>query len=306
MARAESLAWAGKFRGEIRHAVRLSEYTSFRVGGLADHLAFPADLEDLRWILQQCKEQGVFIFIFGKGTNLLVRDGGIRGMAISLSRGFVRIEEVMGAPEGSLIYAEAGESLGKLVEFCCQKGLTGLEFAAGIPGTIGGALFMNAGAFGGEMKDVLDSLRLMDAGGSVRERKGAEVKSSYRSLGLEKGEIILGGKFWLQAESGRRVRSKVEEIKQRRWAKQPLDLPSAGSVFKNPLQGPAAKFIEEVGLKGHRIGDAQISEKHANFIVNLGRARARDILDLIELARKKVWQEKGVELEMEIQVVGED
>jgi UDP-N-acetylmuramate dehydrogenase len=297
---------AGKFKGEIRYSVPMSEYTSFRVGGRVDYLAFPADLEDLQRVLQWCGQQGIQTFILGNGTNLLVRDGGIRGMAISLSRGFLRVEEVERGSEGSLILAEAGESLGKLVEFSWKKGLTGLEFAAGIPGSIGGALFMNAGAFQGEMKDVLDSIRLMDAAGSVLERGRDETKFSYRSMELRKGEIILGGKFRLQAENGPKVRSKVEEMIRLRMNRQPYALPSAGSVFKNPAQGPAGKFIEEARLKGYRIGDAQVSEKHANFIVNLGQARARDILALIEWTRKKVFQEKGIWLEMEIQVVGED
>ena len=297
---------AGKFKGEIRYSVPMSEYTSFRVGGPVDYLAFPTDLEDLQRILQGCGQQGIQTFILGNGTNLLVRDGGIRGMAVSLSRGFLRVEEVERGPEGSLVLAEAGESLGKLVEFSWKRGLTGLEFAAGIPGTIGGALFMNAGAFRGEMKDVLDSVRLMDAGGGVLERARGEAKFSYRSMELRKGEIILGGKFRLKAENGHQVKSKAEETIRLRMNKQPYDLPSAGSVFKNPAQGPAGKFIEEAGLKGYRIGDAQVSEKHANFIVNRGQARARDILALIELTRKKVFQEKGVWLETEIQVIGEE
>jgi len=297
---------AGKFKGEIRTSVPMSEYTSFRVGGKVDYLAFPADAEDLQRLLQGCDQQGIQTFILGNGTNLLVRDGGIRGMAVSLSRGFLRVEEIERGSEGGLIFAEAGQSLGKLVEFSWKRGLAGLEFAAGIPGTIGGALFMNAGAFRGEMKDVLDSVRLMDAGGNILERARGEAKFSYRSMELRKGEVILGGKFRLSAENGQQVRSKGEEMIRLRMDRQPYDLPSAGSVFKNPAQGPAGKFIEEAGLKGYRLGDAQVSEKHANFIVNRGRARARDILALIELTRKKVFEEKGVWLEMEIQVIGED
>jgi len=297
---------AGKIKGEIRYSVPMSEYTSFRVGGHVDYLAFPTDLGDLQEIIRWCHQKEIHYFILGNGTNLLVRDGGIRGMAISLSRGFLRIEEVERSAGQGLIFAEAGESLGKLVEFSWKKGLAGLEFSAGIPGTIGGALFMNAGAFHGEMKDVLDSLRLMDAGGKIMERRKEGVRFSYRAMELPKGGVILGGKFRLQDENGQSVRARAEEIIRRRMEKQPYDLPSAGSVFKNPPQGPAGKFIEEVGLKGYGIGDAQISEKHANFIVNRGQARARDILALIEVARKEVLQKKGVWLEMEIQVMGED
>jgi len=165
---------------------------------------------------------------------------------------------------------------------------------------------MNAGAYRGEIKDVLDSIRLLEASRLVSERRKEEWKFSYRSMGLEKKQVILGGKFRLKAANVQAVKNKIEEIMRQRMAKQPYDLPSAGSVFKNPAQAPAGKLIEEAGLKGYRIGDAQISEKHANFIVNRGQARAEDILALIELARKKVYQEKGVWLEMEIQVIGED
>lgn len=223
-----------------------------------------------------------------------------------LARGFLGVEEVEGGPEKKLILAEAGGPLGKLVEFSLRKGLTGLEFAAGIPGTVGGAIFMNAGAFRGEMKGVLHAVRLMDAQGYIAEKEKNELKFSYRFLELGKGEIILGGKFHLLPENGRRVGAKVEENFRWRKARQPWHLPSAGSVFKNPVQGPAGKFIEETGLKGLRIGDAQVSEQHANFIVNRGKARAQDILSLVEMIREKVFQEKGVWLEMEIQVVGED
>ena len=295
-----------KFKGEIRRAVPMSDHTSFRVGGKVDYLAFPEGPEELQRLLEWCGQQGIPVFILGNGTNLLVRDGGIRGMAISLSRGFLRVEEVECGPEGSLIFAEAGLSLGKLVEFSWKKGRAGLEFAAGIPGSVGGALFMNAGAFRGEIKDVLDSVRLMEADGLVLERRKEEWKFFYRSMGLEKGEIILGGKFRLKPEDGQAVKNRIEEIMRQRISKQPYDLPSAGSVFKNPPRGPAGKLIEEAGLKGYRIGDAQISEKHANFIVNRGQARAQDILALIELVRKRVHQEEGVWLEMEIQVIGED
>jgi UDP-N-acetylmuramate dehydrogenase len=297
---------SGMIKGEILYSVPMSAYTSFRVGGRVDYLAFPSDIQDLQEVLRRCNQQGVRYFVLGNGTNLLVRDGGIRGMAISLSRGFLRVEEVGGGPGEKLILAEAGGPLGKLVEFSSEKGLTGLEFAAGIPGTVGGAIFMNAGAFKEEMKGVLHSVRLMDAEGNISEKGKNELRFSYRSLEVEKGEVILGAQFSLRPENGQRVKAKVEENIRWRKTKQPWDLPSAGSVFKNPVQGPAGRFVEEAGLKGSRIGDAQVSEQHANFIVNRGKARARDILTLVEIIREKVFKEKGVWLETEIQVVGED
>jgi UDP-N-acetylmuramate dehydrogenase len=300
------LPLSGMIKGEILYSVPMFAYTSFRVGGRVDYLAFPSDIQDLQEVLRRCNQQGVRYFVLGNGTNLLVRDGGIRGMAISLSRGFLRVEEVGGGPGENLILAEAGGPLGKLVEFSSEKGLTGLEFAAGIPGTVGGAIFMNAGAFKEEMKGVLHSVRLMDPEGNISEKGKNELRFSYRSLEVEKGEVILGAQFSLRPENGQRVKAKVEENIRWRKTKQPWDLPSAGSVFKNPVQGPAGRFVEEAGLKGSRIGDAQVSEQHANFIVNRGKARARDILTLVEIIREKVFKEKGVWLETEIQVVGED
>jgi UDP-N-acetylmuramate dehydrogenase len=296
---------SGKIKGKILPSVLMSAYTSFQVGGRVDYLAFPEDSADLREILRWCKQNGVPYLVLGNGTNLLVRDGGIRGLALSLARGFLRVEEVKG-PEKNLILAEAGGPLSQLVEFSRRKGRTGLEFAAGIPGTVGGAIFMNAGAFRGEMKEVLHTVCLMDAEGNRVEKERNELKFSYRFLELSRGEIILGGTFCLLPENGQRVGDQMEENLRRRGARQPWHLPSAGSVFKNPAQGPAGKLIEETGLKGHRIGDAQVSEQHANFIVNRGKARAKDILALVAVIREKVFQEKGIWLEMEIQVVGED
>lgn len=297
---------AQEIKGEIRYSVPMSEYTSFRVGGPVDYLFFPADLEDLQRGLKWCRLEKVAYFILGNGTNLLVRDGGIRGMAISLSRGFRGIKELGPGSGENLILAEGGEPLNKLLEFSCQRNLAGLEWAAGIPGTVGGALYMNAGAFGGEMKDGLHSLRLMDGEGNVLERGREDLNFSYRSMELKKGWVILGGKFKLKTGNPRSIRTRMEGFLQKRMDRQPLSLPSAGSVFKNPTRVAAGKLIEEVGLKGIRIRDAQISDKHANFIVNRGQARARDILTLAEWVREKVFQEKGIRLEMEIQVVGED
>jgi UDP-N-acetylmuramate dehydrogenase len=299
-------ALEGKIRGEIRYRAPMAEYTSFRVGGPADCLAFPADREDLRILLQWCRQETISYIILGKGTNLLVRDGGIRGLAINLSRGFNQVVLAGQNPEGTVVLAEAGESLAKFVEFSWKHNLVGMEFAAGIPGSIGGAIFMNAGAFRREMKDVLVSILMMDAFGDQKEKKIEEMKFSYRSIGVEEGEVILGGMFFLKSGGGEKSRAQIEEIMGARLAKQPYDLPSAGSVFKNPPRAAAGRLIEEVGLKGFRIGDAQISPKHANFIVNLGKASARDILELVEIVREKVYREKKVLLEMEIQVAGQN
>jgi UDP-N-acetylmuramate dehydrogenase len=302
----KTISLAEQIKGEILYSVPLSQYTSFGVGGPVDYLVFPADPEDLRKTLKWCRKEKVHYFLLGNGTNLLVRDGGVRGMAISLARGFQGISELERREKDSLLQAGAGEPLGKLLEFACEKGLTGMEWAAGIPGSVGGALFMNAGAFRSEMKDHLQSLQLMDPEGNLIEKGKEELQFSYRAVELKKGWLILGGKFILRVGNPQAIRSKMNEFLEKRLARQPLHLPSAGSIFKNPSRVAAGKLIEEVGLRGTRLRDAQISEKHANFIVNLGRARARDILTLADWAKDKVFEEKGVRLEMEIQVIGEE
>jgi UDP-N-acetylmuramate dehydrogenase len=295
-----------EFKGEILYSVPMSEHTSFGVGGPVDYLVFPAGLEDLQKTLKWCRREKVAYFLLGNGTNLLVKDGGVRGMGISLARGFREITEIESGPGGGLIYAEAGGPLRRLLDFACERNFAGLEWAAGIPGTVGGAILMNAGAFRGEMKDSLLSLRLMDGEGNVQEKGREDLSFSYRSLELKKGWVILGGRFQLKTGDGRAIRSRMDGFLEKRLGKQPLDLPSARSVFKNPVRVAAGKLIEEVGLKGTRIQEAQISEKHANFIVNRGQAKARDILTLAEWVKEKVFQEKGIRLEMEIQVIGED
>jgi UDP-N-acetylmuramate dehydrogenase len=306
MTAASGIKLAEEIKGEVLYSVPMSQYTSFGVGGPVDFLIFPTDLEELKKTLQWCRRQKVSYFLLGNGSNLLVRDGGIRGAAISLARGFKGMAELERGETEGLLQVGAGESLGRLLEFCREKGLTGMEWAVGIPGTVGGALFMNAGAFRSEMKDNLESLQVMDGDGNIIEKGREELHFSYRSLDLKKGWIILGGKFRLKIGNVQAIRSKMDEFLKKRMAKQPLHLPSAGSVFKNPSRMAAGQLIEEVGLKGTRLREAQISEKHANFIVNLGRAKARDILTLAEWAREKVYQEKGVKLEMEVQIIGED
>jgi len=301
-----TLSFPKEFRGEIRRSVPMAQYTSFRVGGGVDYLAFPTDRSDLQTILLWARENALAHFILGNGTNLLVRDGGIRGLGISLAQGFNGLREIERNSSGSRICAEAGMSLQGLVQFTMDERLAGLEWAAGIPGSVGGALRMNAGAFQGEMKDHLLSLEIMNGQGRSREMARGELSFSYRSLELPPEAVILGGVFRLPLGDGSAIRAQIEDFLQRRKAKQPLDLPSAGSVFKNPPEGPAGRLIEEVGLKGGAIGDAQVSEKHANFIVNRGKARARDILALIDHVREKVFQTKGVWLELEIRVMGEE
>lgn len=295
-----------EIKGKIFNAVPLADYTSWHIGGKVDYLVFPKDGADLKKVLEWAHRDKIPYFILGKGTNILVRDGGLRGMAISLSEGFCQLEVVKNSSDEIQVQAGAGLPLGKVIDFCKQRGLTGLEFAAGIPGSVGGAIAMNAGAFGGEIKDVLQAVWVMDNQGNVRQKPKEKLSFSYRALSLPGGEIILRGIFSLRPAEVTGVQEKIREIMAWRQEKQPYDFPSAGSVFRNPQSGPAGRLIERAGLKGYQVGGAQVSEKHANFIINRGGARAKDVLRLIEVVREKVWRETGVLLELEIQVVGEE
>ncbi len=295
-----------EIKGEILYNVPLAQYTSWRIGGPVDFLVFPEDVKDLKKVLAWAHGDQIPYFVLGKGTNILVRDGGFRGMAIAIASKFAQLEVLQRGPEEILLQVGAGLSLEKLIDFCAQEGFTGLEFAAGIPGSVGGAMAMNAGAFGGEIRDVLHSVSIMDAQGNMRATPKDQLAFAYRSLKLPPGEIILSGLFSLRSGEAAQVKEKIREIIARRKEKQPYNFPSAGSVFRNPQAGPAGRLIEQVGLKGLQIGGAQVSEKHANFIINRGGARAKDVWQLIKVVQEKVWQKTGVLLELEIKIVGED
>lgn len=300
---------AGKraeIKGKIFYKAPLHCYTSWRIGGPVDYLVFPQDIADLKEVLAWARRDKIPYFILGKGTNILIRDGGFRGMAISLTEGFCQLKVVKSSAAEIQVQVGAGLPLGKVIDFCRLEGLTGLEFAAGIPGSVGGAIAMNAGAFGGEIKDALQAVYFMDSSGNMRKNPREQLLFSYRTLRLLPGDIILGGVFSLRPAERTQVQDKIREIIAWRQEKQPYESPSAGSVFRNPQSGPAGRLIERAGFKGYRIGGAQVSEKHANFIINCGGARAKDVLQLIEIVRDKVWRETGVLLELEIQIIGED
>ncbi|OGP64196.1 MAG: UDP-N-acetylenolpyruvoylglucosamine reductase [Deltaproteobacteria bacterium RBG_13_47_9] len=293
--------WAsGLIKGKVLFDAPMRQFTSIKLGGPAECLLFPKDVNELKKVIRFARRKKIPFFILGKGTNLIVRDKGVRGWVINLSRGMKKI-----TMDGEMVEAEAGVPLQRLVQFSIQKGLSGLEPFFGIPGTVGGGLAMNAGAWGAELKDVLLSMTLMKEGGKIIERPRSRLRFSYRGLALPPSWIILKGRFRLKKGKKEEILERVKSYSEMRKRKQPLDSPSAGSVFKNPKEGPAGKWIEEVGLKGFRIGQAMVSDRHANFIINLGKAKAEEVIHLMEFIEKKIYEEKGISLEREVKVVGE-
>jgi UDP-N-acetylmuramate dehydrogenase len=285
------------FRGHIAINEPLAKYTSMRVGGPADYYVEPADKFDMVEILKYFQENNFPYMMLGRGSNLLISDDGYRGAAINLESGLSNIRK-----EGDLVVAEAGALIPKFVDFCVQNSLAGVEMLAGIPGTVGGAVVMNAGAHGGEFADHLVEVEVLRKG-AVQRVKKEDAQFTYRGSGFV-GDVVLSASFRLPSGDKEQLMKRRRELIIRRNETQPLELPNSGSMFKNPPNNFAAKLIEQAGLRGKRIGNAQISEKHANFIVNLGGAKAADILQLIELARRTVYQNTGVMLELEVKLVG--
>jgi UDP-N-acetylmuramate dehydrogenase len=286
---------------EVDWNVMLTGHTSLRVGGPVSCLLRPLNLAGLQTAVQVLKNNHHPYFILGRGTNLLMRDAGSRAAAINLESGFSQIEHMDSAGR---VKVGAGIRLNRFLRFCLKEALSGLEFIAGIPGSLGGALRMNAGTHAGEMADVCEAVLLLLSGGGLSRLSGPQLRFSYRNLELPPNSVVLEAEFSLTPSSREQIRNKIRTLLDTRKEKQPWRLPSAGSVFKNPPGDYAGRLIEAAGLKGIRVGDAQISTKHANFIVNRGQARASDILALIQLAQEKVAQEFGVNLELEIEIIG--
>lgn len=285
------------FRGRISLHEPLSKYTSFRIGGPADYYLEPADKEDVVNLVRYLRRQEFPFLLIGRGSNMLVSDEGVRGAVVNLEDGLNRL-----SCNDDMVVAEAGVPLARFVDYCIQQGFRGVEMLPGIPGTIGGAIVMNAGAYGGEISDHLVDVEVLRGDQVVRIPK-AEAGFAYRRSGF-RDQIILSASFRLpRGEKAETMRIRRELLVKRNQA-QPLNFPNSGSVFKNPKPKYAAQLIEEAGLKGHRIGNAQISDKHANFIVNLGGARAADVLELIELARARVFAKSGITLEPEVKLIG--
>jgi UDP-N-acetylmuramate dehydrogenase len=280
----------------------MSRYTTFRVGGPVEALCIISDLEGLQRMVPYLGREKIPYLVVGRGSNLLVRDDGFRGVAIILREKLANVE-----PNGKsdqIVLAGGGLALFELLDYCKGKGLGGLEFLAGIPGTAGGAVAMNAGAWGCDVGSRVQQIQIVTSKGELETLGQSRLKFKYRALSIPKGSVITSVKFELNRESPEVVIGKLSENLKKRHEKQPSQYPSGGSVFKNPPQDYAGRLIEKTGLKGKRVGGAMISPKHANFIVNTGGARAADILALMDLARKKVKEQMGVELEPEIRVIG--
>lgn len=286
----------------IRFDEPLSFYTTMRVGGPADLLVEPARLDDAVWVIRRLRRAGVAHLVFGHGSNLIVRDGGFRGVAVRLAGGCARVEV-----EGNRLRAQAGASLSSLAWAAQRSGLTGLEFAVGIPGTLGGGLFMNAGAYGGELGPLVQSCKVLTAEGEVRRLAGRDLEFGYRhSILQERPWLALEATLALQPGAREEITGLMRRYTEEREAKQPLELPSAGSVFRRPEGYFVGKLVTDAGLRGFQIGGAQVSEKHAGFIVNAGGATARDVLALIAHVQETVRARFGVSLETEVRIVGEE
>ncbi len=278
----------------------LARYTSWRVGGSADQLFIADSLEELQVFLSSLPKDEPVHFI-GLGSNLLVRDGGVRGTVIVMHQALSELRV-----EGEWIYADAGVTCGKLARYCANQSKQGAEFMAGIPGTVGGALAMNAGCYGTETWEIVAQVKTIDLAGNVHTRSKNEYVPSYRHVQFPvESEWFLGAWFTLEAGDAKESIQKIKQLLATRLASQPLNMPSAGSTFRNPEGTFAAKLIEECGLKGFMIGGAQVSEKHANFIVNVGNATALDIELLIKHIKEKVLAQHGIALHQEVRVIGE-
>lgn len=279
----------------------MRRHTTFRVGGNADYFVVPKTEEEVKNIVNLCKKEEMPYFVLGNGSNLLVGDKGYRGVIIEICKEMNQIEV-----QGDSLSVQAGALLSKVGSAALEAGLTGFEFASGIPGTMGGAVFMNAGAYGGEMKDVLSEVTVLDENGEVRILKKEELELGYRtSIVAKKGYVVLAARVALQPGDKEKIKARMQELKIQRTTKQPLEYPSAGSTFKRPEGYFAGKLIADSGLRGFQVGGAQVSEKHCGFVINKDNATASDVVELMNQVIAKVQKEFGVTLEPEVRKLGE-
>lgn len=279
----------------------MTNHTSFKIGGPADYLLLPDTIDQLTKLILLASQRDIPYMLIGNGSNLLVRDGGLRGLVIKTSHlTHYSIEQ-------SKLTADCGLLLENAAQVACEQSLQGLEFASGIPGTIGGAVIMNAGAYGGEMKDVVTSTEYLLSDGSTRTLYGEEHQFGYRTSFLQQHHaIVLRTTLQLSHADPISIKARMDDLHEQRWSKQPMDMPSAGSIFKRPEGHFTGQLIDACGLRGFQIGGAKVSDKHCGFIVNAGHATAKDVLNLISHIQFTVMQEHGVKLETEVRIVGED
>ncbi|MDU1412166.1 MAG: UDP-N-acetylmuramate dehydrogenase [Clostridium sp.] len=279
----------------------MRKHTSFKVGGPADVMVYPVNFNMVKNLISFFKTNNINYYVMGNGSNLIIKDGGFRGVVINLTK----LNEI--TVNDDTIIAQCGALLSLVARRALEKGLTDLEFAAGIPGSIGGAIAMNAGAYDGDMSKVVVSALVIDDNGEILELSRDELQLSYRnSIVLNKGYVVLETKLKLHHGDAEAIKAKMNDFAERRRSKQPLEYPSAGSTFKRPEGYFAGKLIQDAGLKGKSVGDAQVSEKHSGFIINKGNATAREIMELINVVQNTVFDMYGVELHTEVRIVGED
>lgn len=288
--------------GEVFFNEPMKNHTSFKIGGPADVLIIPKSEGQLINAVKLCKDNDINYYIMGNGTNLLVKDGGMRGAVIKVNEGLNKI-----IVEGNTIYCQGGVLLSEVSKVALNQSLTGLEFASGIPGTIGGAVTMNAGAYGGEMKDVITKVRTLDRNNNIKEFTNAEMNFRYRSSRVvDENLIVLSIELELKPGDYSAIKAVMDDLTFKRSSKQPLELPSGGSTFKRPEGYFAGKLIDDAGLRGLRYGGAQVSEKHCGFVVNADNATCKEVTMLISIIQKTIRDKFGLELETEIKLIGED
>lgn len=275
-------------------------HTTFRIGGNADYFAKPESIDEIKELIMCAKKHGIAYYVLGNGSNILVSDDGYRGMIIRIGDEFSDIKML----EQNTISVQAGAKLSKVGNELAAKGLSGFEFATGIPGTVGGAVAMNAGAYGGEIKDIIVSATVLTPSGDILTLSNDELELGYRtSIIQKKGYVVLLAEFKLLKGEESQIRARIKELAEKRREKQPLEYPSAGSTFKRPEGFFAGKLISDAGLKGFKVGEAQISEKHAGFVINTGNATAKDVIKLTDEVKRKIMQDYGIELELEIKQI---
>lgn len=296
----------GLFMGRIKFDEPMSAHTSLKIGGPVEIMIFPEDVVSLKNVLLVAKMQKIPVFVLGAGTNLLVRDKGLEGIAVSL-KSFKKIEVIQDDTEKNVsLFVEAGVPLKSIINFTKEKGYSGMEALSGIPGSLGGAVCMNAGSFGTEIKDMLSSIAVIGMDGMITMLNRDEIKFSYRSSNLPDDLIILSANIALKKDTPDNVSRRIREFLKKKVLTQPLKERSAGCVFKNPAEDSAGRLIDAAGCKGMRIGDVEVSMLHANYFINRGRALSKDFIELMEAVKIKVKEYSGITLEPEIKIIGRE